>query len=136
MQRIITSDHDYKALDEWIEGHKLFIVCDRSYQFLSGIKEHLDRLEECGQYIVRFSDFQSNPLYENVQAGINLFRRKHCNAIMAIGGGSAMDVAKCIKLYSPMLGDGENGSFLTTIPVPADIPFLAMPTTAGTGSEA
>ena len=55
---------------------------------------------------------------------------------MAIGGGSAIDVAKCIKLYSDMKGKGENGSYLKQEIVPNDIPFLAVPTTAGTGSEA
>lgn len=47
-----------------------------------------------------------------------------------------MDVAKCIKLYSNMPGDGENGTWLETEILPNDIPFLAMPTTSGTGSEA
>ena len=55
---------------------------------------------------------------------------------MAVGGGSAMDVAKCIKLYSNLSGDGESGSWLTADYTPNDIPFLAIPTTAGTGSEA
>ena len=60
----------------------------------------------------------------------------HCNAIMAVGGGSALDVAKCIKLFSNMAGDGANGDYLKQEIVPNQIPFLAMPTTAGTGSEA
>jgi alcohol dehydrogenase class IV len=55
---------------------------------------------------------------------------------MAIGGGSAMDVAKCVKLYCATPGNGADGSFLKEEPVSARIPFLAMPTTAGTGSEA
>ncbi|MBO5560605.1 MAG: iron-containing alcohol dehydrogenase, partial [Firmicutes bacterium] len=121
--------------DEWIGEHRLFLVCDSSLRFLIGIREHLDQLELNGNYIMRFNDFQPNPLYENVLAGVKQFRRGNCDAIMAIGGGSAIDVAKCIKLYSSMPGDGANGSFLTMETVFAEIPFLAMPTTAGTGSE-
>lgn len=136
MQRIITPENNYRALDEWIGEHRLFLVCDSSLRFLIGIREHLDQLELNGNYIMRFNDFQPNPLYENVLAGVKQFRRGNCDAIMAIGGGSAIDVAKCIKLYSSMPGDGANGSFLTMETVFAEIPFLAMPTTAGTGSEA
>lgn len=55
---------------------------------------------------------------------------------MAVGGGSALDVAKCIKLFSNMAGNGAYGDFLKQKIVPNQIPFLAMPTTAGTGSEA
>ena len=86
--------------------------------------------------VVRFDGFQPNPLYESVVEGVRLFKEQQCDAIIAVGGGSAMDVAKCIKLYSNMSGDGSEGSYLTQVIVPNNIPFLAMPTTAGTGSEA
>ena len=136
MQKIITSDDGYKAMDEWIGDHRLFLVCDSSFRFLTGIREHLVDLEKSGKTIYYFSDFQPNPLYENVLVGVELFREKNCDAIMAIGGGSAMDVAKCIKLFSPMKGEGKDGSFLKMETRHSLIPFLAMPTTAGTGSEA
>ena len=80
--------------------------------------------------------FQPNPLYENVLSGLECYRKNSCNAIIAVGGGSAMDVAKCIKLYSNMQGDGEDGSYLKQKILPNEIPFLAIPTTSGTGSEA
>lgn len=135
-QRIISAEDNYKELDQWIGERKLFLVCDSSLQYLPGIKTHLDVLEEKGCQIVRFSDFQPNPLYESVVEGVKLFRQEQCNAVMAIGGGSAMDVAKCIKLYSNLPGDGANGIWLKDEIVPNALPFLAMPTTAGTGSEA
>lgn len=59
--------------------------------------------------------------------------RRSCDLIIAVGGGSAMDVAKCIKLYAYM-DPGIN--YLEQKIVPNDIPLLAVPTTAGTGSEA
>lgn len=136
MQKIITADNDYTELDQWITDNgikKLMLVCDSSLAFLTSINEHLPKISS---EIVKFDNFKPNPLYDSVVKGVEVFRTEHCDAIIAIGGGSAIDVAKCIKLYSNMQGNGENGSFLKQEIVPNTIPFLAMPTTAGTGSEA
>ena len=138
-QRIITPGENYKGLDEWIDGvsaKTLMLVCDDSIKFMEGFKKHLKEIEDRGVKTVIFRDFQPNPLYENVQEGVLLFRKEKCDAVMAVGGGSAMDVAKCIKLYSGLPGSGAEGSWLTAAHAPNSVPFLAMPTTAGTGSEA
>ena len=125
-QKIIRS---YSELDSWMQGKtKLFVV--------GSIKRHNELAAHLIAASVEFKDYQPNPLYENVQAGVQIFREEKCDAIIAIGGGSAMDVAKCIKLYSNMPDDGENGTWLSADVVPNNIPFLAIPTTAGTGSEA
>lgn len=131
---IITGENNYRGLDEWLEGKKkVLLVCDGSIRFLQEFNRKLDQLSTP---MVRFSDFQPNPLYESVVKGVEVFRAEDCDSIMAVGGGSAMDVAKCIKLYSNLPGDGENGAWLKAEIIPNSIPFLAMPTTAGTGSEA
>ena len=131
---IITSENNYRGLDEWLEGSKkVFLVCDESLNFITDINK---KLNEVKQKIVRFSNFKPNPLYESVVEGVRVFRETGCDSIIAIGGGSAMDVAKCIKLYSNLPGDGEDGSWLKAEINPNDIPFLAVPTTAGAGSEA
>ena len=135
-QKIITAENNYSALDEYItkSGSKsIMLVCDESLRFLK-IKEYFaglsDRLKISLTY---FSNFKPNPLYESVVEGVRLFKEKECDTIIAVGGGSAMDVAKCIKLYSNM-NDDEN--YLKQTIVPNEIPLLAVPTTAGTGSEA
>ena len=131
---IITAENNYLELDKWLTGKKkVLLVCDMSIQFLDKFNK---KLEEITVPMVRFSDFQPNPLYESVVEGVKLLRNEGCDAIIAVGGGSAMDVAKCIKAYCEMDGDGENGGFLKQEIRPNGIPFLAMPTTAGTGSEA
>lgn len=131
---IVTSEDNYKALDLWLKGKKkVFLVHDESLEF------HTDFVRKLGSIdvpLVHFSDFCSNPLYESVVAGVEAFRRAGCDAIMAVGGGSAIDVAKTVKLYSGFDVPGDGGAWLKLEPVAADIPFLAMPTTAGTGSEA
>ena len=72
-----------------------------------------------------FSDFKPNPLYDDVLKGLRAF--KGCRSIVSIGGGSAIDVAKAIKYYSCL---DESGNFHYK-----NIKHIAIPTTAGTGSE-
>ena len=119
--------HSYEELDTYL-GEKVLLVCDSSIKFLK-INEYFNGKVN----IVRFSDFVPNPLYESVVKGVELFHKEKCDTIIAVGGGSAMDVAKCIKLYSNMNSD-EN--YLKQKIVPNDVPLIAVPTTAGTGSEA
>ncbi len=138
-QRIITPGEHYRELDNWIyeSGCKnILMVCDDSIKYQEELNTHFEEIDKLGVKIFRFQDFRPNPLYENVQDGVKFFRKEKCDAIIAIGGGSAMDVAKCIKLYANLPGDGMNGNWLMEEYVPNDVPFLAIPTTAGTGSEA
>ena len=135
-QTIITADSDYAGLDAWLEqtGAKtVLLVCDESIRFLKNISAHFEKIESRGIRLVRFSGFHPNPLYESVVAGVQTYLRNGCSAIIALGGGSAMDVAKCIKLFSNM---DHSRNYLEQTIVPNQIPFLAIPTTAGTGSEA
>ena len=119
--------HSYEELDTYL-GEKVLLVCDSSIKFLK-INDYFNGKEN----IIRFSDFVPNPLYESVVKGVDLFHKENCDTIVAVGGGSAMDVAKCIKLYSNMYRE-EN--YLKQKIVPNDVPLVAVPTTAGTGSEA
>lgn len=138
-QRIITARDNYIEFDQWIQENgckKILMVCDGSIWYMDGFNKHLEEVEKNGVEMIGFRDFQPNPLYESVVKGVELFNDEKCDSIMAVGGGSAMDVAKCIKLYSNLPGDGTDGAWLKAEIVPNSIPFIAMPTTAGTGSEA
>ncbi len=107
---------------------KALMVCDASFPYLS-IRE--DILAITVPYIT-FSEFTPNPLYEDVCKGVALFNSEGCDAIVAIGGGSALDVAKCIKLYAKM---DHSENYLSQPCGDSGIPLIAVPTTAGTGSE-
>lgn len=135
-QKIITADNNYIELDNVIKESKrknIMLVCDGSLRFLK-IKNYFETVAvRLGVVLTVFSNFTSNPLYESVKEGVRVFRKNNCQMLIAVGGGSAMDVAKCIKLYSNM---DENRNYMTQAIVPNNIPLLAFPTTAGTGSEA
>lgn len=123
-------------LQNVLEGTtKVFLVCDSSFPFLN-IKE---TIENMGVPHVIFSDFSPNPVYEDVCKGIDLFQITKCDTLLAVGGGSAIDVAKCIKL-AVLAKEGNDAiiSPLVNTRVECDgskLPFIAIPTTAGTGSE-
>ena len=115
-----------QQLPQALADRKVMLVCGGSLDRLS-IGSSVKKLAA-----VRFSDFSPNPLYEDVAAGVKLFLETGCNAILAVGGGSAMDVAKCIKLFATM----DHGRLYLGQPYEEnDIPLAAIPTTAGTGSE-
>ena len=105
----------YKGFEEnksLLEGRRLFLVCRGSFDRL-GISEYIKSLDP-----VRFGGFTPNPKMEEVMAGVEAFRASGCDTFLAVGGGSPIDVAKCIKHYSE-----------------SDAPLIAIPTTSGTGSE-
>lgn len=108
---------------------RLMVVSDQACKRLAIAEE----LRTCTIEQIWFSDFAPNPDYSSVEKGIRIFQEKGCDAVLAIGGGSAMDVAKCIKLYAEWKG---NENFLDQVPQENHIPIIAVPTTAGTGSEA
>ena len=116
-------------LQETLEdSRKVLLVCDSSFPFLS-IK---DDIENMGTPYVVFNDFTPNPLYEDVCKGVDLFQITKCDTILAVGGGSSLDVAKCIKLYCQMPKDDL---YLNQEYKDTGVKLIAIPTTAGTGSE-
>ena len=137
-QEVLYASDNYKELDDYFirnDIHAPLLVCGDSLKYLR-INDYINGLKKrIGIDIVKFSDFKPNPLYESVIEGIRVFKDNDCDSIVAIGGGSSIDVAKCIKLYGSYEGDGANGGYLTQSKVPNDIRILAIPTTAGTGSE-
>lgn len=136
MQKIINGILHLPEILKEVGCEKLFMVVDSSYPFLN-VKEMIEELSVKDRVV--FSDFTPNPLFEQVCKGIDLFKSSHCDTILAVGGGSAIDVAKCIKL-AVLAEDGHAAIIppLVSKRIPIDgskIPFIAIPTTAGTGSE-
>ena len=133
-QRKIVTQGDYLELDECLGKYSTVLLVAGNTLSRLKIGSYFDAIEKRLKIkIVRFGEFNPNPLYESVVKGVELFKKEHCEAIIAVGGGSAIDVAKCIKLYSNM---NSSKNYLEQVVVPNDIELIAVPTTAGTGSEA
>lgn len=133
---ILTAENGYAGLDEYIcDNHfqRIFLVCGKSIDKLQ-IGKYFEGMEKRLEVkVVKFSNFTPNPQYESVVEGIKSFNQAKCDAIFAVGGGSAIDVAKCIKLFANM---DPAHNYLNQDIIVNRIPLFAMPTTAGTGSEA
>ena len=86
-----------------------------------------------------FSNFSGNPNGENVEEGVDVFKNKSCDGVIAIGGGSALDVGKAIAFMScqsrPIWDFEDIGDYWKRANNDKIAPIIAVPTTAGTGSE-
>ena len=127
-QQIVWGIDRLQTLPPVAAGVKVMLVADSSFPYLS-IRRRIE--ESLGPH-VGFDAFGSNPLYEDVCKGVELFVKEGCSAIVAVGGGSSIDVAKCIKLFC-RLAPGTD--YLKAEWGDSRVPLIAIPTTAGTGSE-
>ena len=131
-EQVIYSDYNSITMLPQIlkkEGSKKpMIVCD-FYEFLS-CREYIESLN---YDFVLFKEFSPNPIYEQVAAGVKLFKEQGCDMIISIGGGSAIDTAKNIKLFAVL--DEADGPFVKQEFKFSAIKHICIPGTAGTGSD-
>ena len=101
--------------------------------------EVLKGLKDAGVAHAVFSDVQPNPVAANVEAGIKAVRAGKHDGVIAFGGGSALDVGKVIAFMAgqkrPMWDFEDVGDWWTRADPKGILPVIAVPTTAGTGSE-
>lgn len=104
-----------------------------------GLKTMVDEvvvqpLLQAGQNVSVFTDLGTNPTDVSVKAAISLARDKGCEAVVGIGGGSALDTAKAVALVATQSGELHDYFGLDMAPEKG-LPCIVLPTTAGTGSE-
>ena len=134
LQKFLTPANDYAQLDEYLStlnARKIMLVHGKSMTRLA-IGDHFARLS-ARLSLIEFTDFTPNPEYRSIERGVEMFNGEGCDALIAVGGGSAIDTAKCIKLFSSMPSGID---WIAQPIVPNDIPLIAIPTTGGSGSEA
>ncbi|MCK5824550.1 MAG: phosphonoacetaldehyde reductase [Ichthyobacteriaceae bacterium] len=115
---------------------KVFLVTGKKSFSTSDAESFISKLYSDVEF-VRFSDFDSNPKYEDSLKGVELFQESNCDLIVAIGGGSVIDMAKLISAFTTEKSTDYIDILKGNIAKKNNtIPIIAIPTTSGTGSEA
>lgn len=123
----LEEDNFYKML-LCLNTNKVFVVCGKA-DYVKSLRLILNSWKYSAVY---FDAFSPNPKLSEVKAAVKAFKNSGCKAIIAIGGGSTIDVAKCVKAFA---NNDIYNNLLENMNVDVDIRLLAIPTTAGTGSE-
>jgi len=116
-------------------AENLFIVTGKSSYESSGAKNAIEVALK-GKHITYFSDFSPNPKIEDVGKGLEFFKQAQCDLVIAVGGGSVIDVAKMINIFSTNSHNPLDYIMKIDRFENKGKPFVAIPTTAGSGSEA
>jgi len=118
--------------------HRPLLVTDAGVVKAGIVDRVISILGEAGLVHVLFDRVTPDPTERDVFAGLEAYRTGGCDGIIALGGGSPLDAAKLVQLltsHAPPLSqydDATGGDRFVTHPLP---PLIAIPTTAGTGSE-
>ena len=115
---------------------KAFVCSDPDLIKFNVTKKVTDLLDKEGLEYEIYSDIKANPTIENVQSGVEAFKKSGADYIIAIGGGSSMDTSKAIGIIitNPEFEDVRSLEGLSPTKNPC-VPIFAVPTTAGTAAE-
>lgn len=126
-----------KKLPEILEksqSDNVLLVSDRGLEKLGVVKKIQDIIEAGGIKCTAYLDVIPNPTVDVVNAATALYKECGATSIVALGGGSSMDVAKAVGVLVNYGGNITEYEGFDTVPGPI-VPMIAIPTTAGTGSE-
>lgn len=115
-------------------GKKPLIVTDANLEEIGPPREVMKSLEIAGVPFAIFSRVVIEPTQDNVEEGLKAYKEAGVDFLIAVGGGSSMDTAKAIGALATNTGKISDFMGSNKIPKPA-APLIAVPTTAGTGSE-
>jgi len=119
--------------------NKPLLVTDAGLARLDFVTELIDNNQQAGLETSLFCDVKPNPTGGNVEAGVQAYQQGQHDGVIALGGGSALDAAKAIALMvgqdRPMWDFEDVGDNWLRVNPDGIAPLIAIPTTAGTGSE-
>jgi alcohol dehydrogenase len=114
---------------------KALLVTDQALKSAGVIDPVVASLQDAGLEAVVYDGVNAEPTLAHVDEGLSILREQGCDLLVACGGGSPIDAAKAIGVLA--LNDGQVVDFMGIDKIPnPGLPVLAVPTTAGTGSEA
>ena len=115
------------------------LVTDKGLAQTEILKKTLSILDNNNLSVELYSNVIGNPTGTNVTEGVNYFNKNNCDGVIAFGGGSGLDVGKAIAFMSaqnlPLWDFEDVGDNWTKANSEKIAPIIAVPTTAGTGSE-
>lgn len=116
-------------------GSRVLVVTDDGIERAGHVAKAVSSLREAGLHTTVFKDVQPNPTTDDVDRGLIVAKAERIDFLVAVGGGSSMDCAKGINFLLTNGGRMQDywGIGKATKPM---LPLIAIPTTAGTGSEA
>ena len=121
-----------------LDAKKILLVTGKGSYKKSGSEEKL--IQYLGDAVIkRFFDFEPNPNIKDVLVGINIISTFKPDLVIAVGGGSVIDIAKLINIFAVHVAkEKEIYEFVneSSSVKQAGLPLIAIPTTSGTGSEA
>ena len=112
----------------------VYLVSDHGLESIGVVKKVQDIVEAGGLTCTTFLDVVPNPTVDVVNASTKMYKESGATSIIALGGGSSMDVAKATGVLATYGGEINDYEGLYKVPGPI-VPMIAIPTTAGTGSE-
>ena len=131
-------DDLYEACRQLVIKNPLFVT-DKDLVSLEMVKKIIKALNSNLKDVKIFSNFSGNPTGNNVNEGVKIFNDNKCDGVIAFGGGSGLDVGKAIAFMSGQersIWDFEDiGDYWKRANEEKIAPIIAVPTTAGTGSE-
>ncbi len=118
-----------------LNSHKALVVTDSALLQAGAVQPVLNSLLAADINVSVYDAVVTEPTLINVEEGLSLLRTEKCDVMVAVGGGSCIDTAKAISVMSTNPGGFGDYRGFDKFPSPG-LPLIAVPTTAGTGSEA
>ena len=133
-KRFIGVETRYKIKDNLNISKPILLLRSKKSFYLNGASNLIQSFE-IKNNLHEYFNFSNDIILSEVKKAYSFFIKKKCFSILAIGGGSVIDMAKAIKFYANYFNTPNKDFFIKENKLANKIPIIAVPTTAGTGSE-